>query len=256
MFLSIVVTISRPENIPLVVENLRSLNCNPYAVELVVGIDNNGINAMELEKLFAPLQEWKNITVFNTKLRPSRKFDMHTRRKRIASLRNMTKEDISASDFVFSFEDDTVLPTNMNVLMRFVEVWKDLDNPGMIEGVQVGRWGQPYVGAWQVDDISNPSQYMSMSRGLYEIDMIHAGGFYCYLTTTKLYKEIAYAATEPMGPDVDFGLQLSRMGYTNYIDWSVVCGHRIKDQTLYPTEVVVIKRQFERGRWRDKVIKV
>lgn len=235
------------------IENIgKILMDQNHTYELILAIDNKKIRNSDLDLLGTFRHKLRSINVFNTRKTPPKKFDMDSRRTRIADLRTMSKYHVGGSNFVFSFEDDTTLP--FNALPRLLKSYSEIDGRiGFVQGVEVGRWGHEYIGAWKVDDINNPTKFQSMpyGEGVEEID---AGGFYCYLTPTDNYKAINYTWVEPMGPDVDFGLQLAKMGCKNYIDWSVICGHMTKDKTLYPENPVVVKRELVNGRWRDSVI--
>lgn len=261
MYVSIVVTLSRPENIKLVFDNIDEiLKDTAHTYELVLAIDNQKIRKQHIEEHVSILNNRiRNLTLFNTDNPPPRKFDMQQRRTRIACLRNESKEYIGGSEFVFSFEDDTVL--SKNALAYLLYDYNELDNVGFVQGVQIGRWGKPYIGAWRVDDVSNPKHYETIDHEFsYSEDEeiiteeIDAGGFYCYLTTTKLYKSIKYGWQEPCGADVDFGLQLRRLGYKNYIDWFVICGHKTNKEIIYPERfVTVVSFDFTRNRWISKL---
>lgn len=263
MYISIVATLSRPEGIALVFDNIeKTMKQSPeHTYEIILAIDNKKIKV--LTYVWARLADIganiKNMSTFNTKNEPPRKFNMDERRTRIAKLREMSKEYIGGSDFVFSFEDDTTLPHSALALL--LDAYEELPNPGFIQGAQIGRWGNRYIGAWRVDDINNPKEYRTIYHdfaygpegpGIEEID---AGGFFCYITPTKLYKEASYKWQEPCGPDVDYGLQLRRLGYNNYIDWSVQCGHKTEKETLEcHAPVVEIVLTPKGTRWQSKII--
>jgi hypothetical protein len=259
-YISIVVTISRPENIDLVIENIKkTLAENKDGLfEIILAVDNFKIKNV-LEKVQAQIankSQIKNITEFNTGNKPPLKFDMARRRNRIAKLRNQSKEYIGGSLFVFSFEDDTILPAL--ALYHLWNVYGILPNPGFVQGVQVGRWGKPYLGVWNVDDVHNPQEYTTATHNFAEVtvDPCDAGGFYCYLTPTKLYKTVTYSWREPCGPDVDYGLQLRSLGFENYTDYFVECGHRTDKKDIWPTDDVnQIQFKWDGKRWTNKIIK-
>ncbi len=254
MYVSVVVTLSRIQHVKLVLEQLHALELGPHVAELVLAIDNPKIKTTQLDEQLRGAKKWRNITMLKTDSKTPPKFDMHVRRNRIAALRNATKAVIGGSNFVFSFEDDTLIPAN--AMVRLLERWQILDHPGFIEGVEVGRWGHPYIGAWTVNDLQVPTEYISLGYRPDGFERIDIGGFYCYVTTTALYKSIDYKWNEPMGPDAYFTLELRKKGYLNYIDWSVTCGHDAGNEILYPDENAVQIRQYsEGGKWKSVIIR-
>ncbi len=263
-YISIVATLSREDQQHQIVTNLakllerNELTGNSHTFELIIAIDNKKIQVYTMKLLLVEIlarYQPKNIVVFNSGNPPPKKMDMVSRRNRIARLRNMTKDEIGGSDFVFSFEDDTILP--VGAIENLVEDWKRLDNPGFIQGVQIGRWGHSYIGGWRVDNIQNPEHYETVLPSSQSIDTIDAGGFYCYLTSTQLYKSVDYDWQEPCGPDVAYGLKLRQLGYNNYIDYRLLCGHIDREKIIYPvfSEVVRVTIDKTGNRWRNAVLK-
>lgn len=264
MYISIVVPLSRPKNVALVFDNIKSVIKDPQHIyELVLCVDNSKVP--NLDQWVEPLRDTlRQVSILNTKNKPPRKLDMTQRRNRIAAVREKSKEWVGGSNFVFSFEDDAILPPF--ALTHLLDDYNELPDCGFVQGVQVGRWGSPYIGAWHVDDIENPTEYKTTKHvfshgpddnphGL--IEEVDAGGFYCYLTPTNLYKAVNYKWQEPVGPDVDFGLQLRKMGYRNYTDYFVECGHRTDKGDLYPgLDATQITLTFHENRWRSKVEKI
>lgn len=58
------------------------------------------------------------------------------------------------------------------------------------------------------------------------IEMIDAGGFYCYLTKFESFMKHEFEPyLQVLGPDVNYGLALRKTGSTNYVDWSIKCEH-------------------------------
>lgn len=162
------------------------------------------------------------------------------RRRRIAEVKNQSKELIKRhpSDYVLALEDDTVF-SNKDIFKPLIESIVGDDTIGLIEGVQVGRWNTRYVGAWRFDDVHDPKEARTIRLNKYSPDFqpIHAGGFYGYITPTKLYLEHEYNwEGEPWGPDVNYGLWLSRNNYKCFIHWPTIFGHNDFNQVLYPTK--------------------
>jgi hypothetical protein len=173
------------------------------------------------------------------------------RRDRIVANHEKIKEGISG-EYVFGLEDDTIFPPD--TLERLYKVIQRED-VGFIQGVQVGRWGVRMIGAWRVNNIEDPTKiitypYVKVDKVGEYLEGIDAGGFYCFMTKASLYKEANFRhEAECLGPDVLFGLDLRRKGYKCLINWSLVCGHNVKNDILYPDEKV---RQVEYNKFSDK----
>lgn len=108
----------------------------------------------------------------------------------------------------------------------------------MAEGVELGRWGVPYVGAWKADDVYDIKQLVSIDNQPKETppQNIDAGGLYCALIRTDLYKQHNFNSDNGLGPDVNLGLELRQLGYENFIHWNVRCKHL---NTVMGEEIVI-----------------
>lgn len=147
------------------------------------------------------------------------------RRWHIVSIHNQIRELIGDADWVFSVEDDGILPDNaLEQLMRVVELRDDV---GMVTGVELGRWGLPYVGAWRVDDIENPRRITSLENqvGRDMVEPIDGCGLYCALIRAEYYKKHPFDTRNGLGPDVNLGLYLRQQGFQNYINWNIPVTH-------------------------------
>lgn len=148
------------------------------------------------------------------------------RRQRIANIHNQIRglvgEDV---DWIFSIEDDGILPTN--ALSWLVNDIQSYPAVGLVTGVEVGRWGVPYVGAWTADDVFAPKEIISMSSKVMseDVDEIDACGLYCALIQADLYKTHHFNADNGLGPDINMSLEFKQLGWKNYIDWFVPVTH-------------------------------
>lgn len=149
------------------------------------------------------------------------------RRKHIANIHNQAKQLISDADWVFSIEDDGILP--LDALERLVKLVSERDNVGMATGVELGRWGMPYVGAWTVNDINDIKVITSMeNKTLQEptiVEKIDACGLYCGLIRFDCYKQHTFFVDNGLGADVNLGIFIRRLGFDNYIDWGIPLTH-------------------------------
>lgn len=152
-------------------------------------------------------------------------FSIPDRRNHIVNIHNQIRELVGDADYIFSVEDDGIL--SANALEKLVEDMKTREDAGMITGVELGRWGMPYVGAWNVDDVHDTQLLTSAESKVYsdEIDEIDACGLYCALIRADYYKSHQFFTANGIGPDVNFGLYLRQEGFKNYIDWSIHTTH-------------------------------
>jgi len=148
------------------------------------------------------------------------------RRWHIAAIHNQIKKLIGDDvEWVFSIEDDGVLP--INALSWLVNDIQTHPNVGMVTGVELGRWGVPYVGAWKVDNIDDPKKITSMASrvGAKDVEPIDACGLYCALIRADLYKQHDFNSANGLGPDINLALEIRQCGFNNYIDWYVPVTH-------------------------------
>lgn len=149
------------------------------------------------------------------------------RRKNIANIHNQIRGLINDAEWIFSIEDDGILTPD--ALSRLVDVTNTKDNVGMVTGVELGRWGVPYVGAWVVDDIENVTTVTSVENKTLQIptaiEEIDACGLYCALIRAEYYKQHIFIANNGLGADVNLGIFLRQQGLKNYIDWGIPITH-------------------------------
>lgn len=228
MITTIFLPVSRSDHLDLIFTLLELLECKKENTNLFVMVDGD-------TDLYTATRNYVNNSKFAQKLCVEYKgkglvsnHNINHRRHRIADIHNEAKKYMWESDFVFGIEDDTTFKAN--ALKKLHKEFALRPNAGMIEGVELGRWQEPYVGAWRADDVYEPSIITSAkpSAGVDEID---AGGFYCYLTRFDNFMKHEYRpfGTNTLGPDVNYGLWLRQQGHMNYIDWDVRCNHHTKD---------------------------
>lgn len=186
---------------------------------------------------------------------------LHIRRMRVADLKNQSKDLINnlEGDIIIGLEDDTVLDR----LQSFKQLYDPLlnENTGFVEGVQMGRHGAKIIGAWLADDVYDPHKIETLlpSEGDLEkkYEEITGGGFYGYATRRHLYLNHDYytSASQPYGPDVNYGFYVNQKGYKCYIDWTLVFGHRHHTEIAYSDTThetlakIVFTKNTVTGRW-------
>lgn len=180
---------------------------------------------------------------------------------RIADIHNQIKENLGQCTFVFGIEDDTIFQSN--TLEKLQKDFTRYPHAGFIQGVQLGRWGIPHVGAWRVDDVYSPTKIDSVEPPVNvnlkpTIDEIDAGGFYCFLTPRLNYMSHEFKPFDHngMGPDFNYGIELRKNGLMNYIDWSIQTVHKTKqgDISLLKTEPRHVTFVRKDNRWRQSRI--
>jgi hypothetical protein len=147
-------------------------------------------------------------------------------------------------------EDDTIVPTS--ALYKLHQHYITYPHAGFIQGIEVGRWGVPYLGAWKLDDIYNTKK-ISSTKLYTDLQEIDAGGFYCFMTKTDTYLNHEFKTFEnnSLGPDVDFGITLRRQGLMNYTDYSIACKHLTNNGeiTVNNQQIEEIDFNLENNRW-------
>lgn len=176
------------------------------------------------------------------------KDDVVSRRSRIAA--NWARIiKLIRTPVVFSIEDDTLCePDALLVLARNLK-----NKVAFSQGVQVARWGTPYIPAWHISytkghPIVAQTSYYQKSG----IENIDAGGFYCFAAKTEVFKRGTLAVDDylPLGVDVRFVASLRALGYLAVHDWSVTCGHITKTKIIWPDEQCVALKFFRlHGQW-------
>lgn len=179
------------------------------------------------------------------------------RRWHISAIHNQIRKLVGQDvDWIFSIEDDGILP--VNALSWLVNVVQTRPNVGMVTGVELGRWGVPYVGAWLADDVSNTKKLTSLENkvGSNDVDEIDACGLYCALIRADLYKLHDFNSRNGLGPDVNLGLDIKQCGFQNYIEWTVPVTHmNSKDGKVeaitpdQPATVVIMEKIDGANEW-------
>lgn len=256
---TIIMPVSRVDYLDAIFARLEMLECDRKDTNLLCIVDGS-------PKLFVDVRNRVEMSKFADRLcvpfEPTERYGkMHflSRRFRISEIHNELRKNIQSCDYVFGLEDDTIFSPDS--LKKFLKHYSIYPYIGMVQGVQIGRWGIPAVGAWKVDDVYSPKVINSLvppkldkKNVLQEID---AGGLYCFMTTRDNYVSHDFKPFEnnDMGPDFDFGIELRRRGMMNYIDWSITTTHRTQkgDITLLNTEPRHVRFEKKETRWRQTI---
>lgn len=250
MITTIVLTVSRNDFLPEVLSSLELLDCDSSYTNILCIVDGDQNLYVKVRNLIQTMKFNERRTIQYPDRKPIKRYDPIFRRKRITAIHNFAKEQIGIADFVFLTEDDTIVPRD--TLTKLTRILNSDTGSGFAEGVEVGRWGIPYVGVWNFGDIYNPTSVTSHAFKNEGVDATDAGGFYCTLIKADLYKNHIFNLYESLGPDISMGLKLRQEGYSNYVDWSIACKHLnmksgerevlIPDDSVKPT---TIKRMNE-----------
>ncbi len=234
--ITILLTVSRIDYLEKVITSLELLECNHENTNILAIVDGNDELYLRTRNLINDTKYLERLTVRAKLDSQFSRLDVPTRRKRIAEIHNQAKTYISHNDgFIFSVEDDTTFPPE--TLQRLLKQATQAVSIGFVEGVELGRWGVRYVGAWTVNDIYLPTQFVSVEKEPLEVmpTKIDAGGLYCALIRTELYKAHIFNADNGLGPDINFGIDIRQKGYEAYINWSVRCTHHYQDGKEHKT---------------------
>lgn len=220
-----VLPVSRPEYLDRVLESLK--NQNYYKPDaLIVIFDGPDDDYIEVRNKIVGQPYDHVLCVKSNNLTPA--FAISERRQHIANIHNQARSLIERpglyNHYVFTIEDDGILPPNaLSDLLAVIETHRE----GMVTGVELGRWGVPYVGAWKVDNIFTPTLVTSMENkvGQNLMEPIDGCGLYCALVRADLYVAHEFDSVNGLGPDVNLGLYCRQQGYNNSIVWSVPVTH-------------------------------
>lgn len=223
---TIVMPISRVDYLRRIFAQLEMLDCDSQNVSLLTYVDGP-LDLFQKARNFTVNSKFaERLCVYRKKGSPN-VGGIHQRRKRIAAIHNEIKEHISdKNEFVFLVEDDGLFPTR--TLKKLTQRYLENTDAGFISGIEIGRWGHLHIGAWEFDDIYNPTTTTSPPKkeGIHKID---AAGLYCCLTKTKTYLKHNFEPLDKaLGPDAHFGLTLRQKGFLNYVDYDVQCIHLTK----------------------------
>lgn len=256
MITTIVLPVSRPDFLKRIFAQLEMMSCDQKNTNLLVYVDGD-------MRLFDITRNFVINSKFNEKLCVYRKKGLpnvnhiRSRRKRIGMIHSEIKDIIVSCDYVWLLEDDTLFP--LDALTKLLHHYDYLPHAGLITAVQVGRWGYTVPGIWKVDSPYEVTKIESLlpntAEPFHEID---ASGLYCCLTRFQVYKHGEFTPFDSiLGPDVTYGLGLRKLGYKNYVDWSINTSHLTKRGEIKVTGTHLQKIIFTKiapEKWEQEVI--
>lgn len=253
-YLTIFIPITRRWVLDELFRNIKNWHVDDETTDLLFYIDSDDEMLLNACKNYMSTVFFKNRDVVFSGNRAPSEISTEHRRKRIADAHNEIKKHIKDTRYTVGVEDDTLLEPD--AIPRLLNNIKKRRNAGFVEGVQVGRWGKKMIGAWRVNDIENPTQCCTLpaiKTDEHLLEKIDGGGFYCFITPTRLFKETpARYDNDFYGPDVNYGIDLRKKGFENYIDWSIHTKHRTQRGVLVPRDAdSVIKGEKTNGVWKQ-----
>lgn len=255
---TIFIPVSRSDYLDKIFSTLELLECDRTKTNILVVVDGDSNFFVDVRNRVEMSKFEQRLCVQYKAKDKLKKYSYALRRKRISDIHNFAKQYIQECDYVFGLEDDTIF--GVDTLKKFLRLYGLYPYAGFIQGVQLGRWGNPYVGAWKVNDIYEPTEIMSMlppeKNSPVWFQQVDAGGFYCYITKRESFVDHNYEPFDGngLGPDVNFGISLRQQGMLNYIDWTTTTIHRSKDRdvSLLNTKPSVVTLRKVNYRWRQQ----
>lgn len=224
MKITTILPVSRTKYLDRIIDCL--MNQTVEIESLIVIFDGSDDEFIEVRNKIQQLYIYNKLCVKSTN---RRKADtIAERRWHIVNIHNQIRELVVDADWIFSVEDDGILTDD--ALEKLISTVSEKEDVGMVTGVELGRWGLPYVGAWRVDDIFNTRKITSLENRLTDgsnvtLESIDGCGLYCALIRADLYKSHEFDTRNGLGPDVNLGLYIRQNGFDNYINWEVPVTH-------------------------------
>lgn len=221
MKITTILPVSRIQFLDRVLESLQNQTYKPD--NLIVVFDGHDSEYIAVRNKIVELKGIDKVVVVSNSLALAH--SIPDRRRHITDIHNQIREIMADCDWVFSIEDDGIFPPD--ALAKLVKNVETLEDVGMVSGVELGRWGMAYVGAWRVNDVFEPKVITSLENKTAEggIEELDGCGMYCALIRADSYKTHEFFTNNGLGPDVNLGFYLRRQGFKNYIDWSIHVTH-------------------------------
>lgn len=240
---TIILPISRDSYIKRIFSQLELMECDTNETALLIYVDGSHDLFEKVKPFVINCKFIHKRYVLRGKGLPS-VGSVKRRRQRIADIHNEIKKFVEPCEYIFSIEDDTLFPTS--TLKKLLTDYSYYPYAGLITGVELGRWGYLHVGAWKVDNVYEPTQITSVLIDS-EIKEIDASGLYCCLTKYEVYMKHEFEPfDEALGPDFNYGLDLRKQGYSNYINYSINCTHLTKHGEIKVFDSEIVSVQFNK----------
>jgi len=255
---TIVLPISRVEYLAQVFAYLELMDCDAGNTNIITIVDGDTALYIDARNRTEQSKFAERLCIQYEDLTQESKTSILGRRLRISDIHNQVKKHIGKCDYVLGIEDDTLIPKS--TVTRLLQDFTLFPHAGFITGLELGRWGITYAGAWLADDLYNPQLLATIPQPDKEtaIQEIDAAGFYCFMTTRENYVTHLFQPYDnnALGPDVNFGMELRRLGFMNYIDFRVNCIHRNGNESISYPKYPMQRVQFtkEESGWKQNIL--
>lgn len=247
---TIVLIVSRRFLLKQIFKRLDELECDKDQTNLLVLVDGDLNIFLEVRKLIETVSFAEKLAVRATNGKPPQRSQVY-RRRRIGQLHQEAKQYLMECDLVFLVEDDGIVPKDS--LCKLLKLYNEKENVGFVSGIELGRWQSRYIGAWHIQPAPDPNTISSIVYEQDRVIKVDAAGFYCMLLPLEIYERYTIEPTRYYGPDLHFGNLLSKDGYNNYVDTSIVVDHYSESGRVFNLKndiPKVICMQKKKGIWR------
>lgn len=233
---SLFIPFTRDWIIDAFLENLDTLLIPLSETELVFYNDTDDTNIQHRLRQYIENSNFLSGKLYMSGNKAPTETNATIRRERIVAMKNKSRELISDSDYTIGLEDDT-FPIDPSSIRKLIDHIDGQENVGFVSGVERGRWGFSIIGAWEMDNVDDPTHVSTLPYRNNGVRPVDGAGWFCYITPTNLYKNANYRfEADCLGPDVCYVMDLRRQKYECLIDWTIVCAHRTRTANLLPDE--------------------
>lgn len=234
MQITCVIPLTRPWMLDTLAEQILAEQNPSYDLDILIICDNIHIPKWQIQNTFDSL----NHKIVYTEKEPTNEINLHERRQRITDTYNLARHHIPPeTKYVWTLEDDTITPPE--TLKRLLSHMTN--KTGLATGIQAGRHAFKIVGLWDANiptdkpkrHYPDPTRYHTPPYQPDGQTYIHASGLYCMLTQAHLFKTTPFRHSH-LGPDFYYGWDIHKKGFYNIADWTIKCGHKTQNTTIYP----------------------
>src|SRR5690606_29971375 len=196
MTASLVLTASRFHFFKTILESIHK-SWDDRITELVVILDCETKHVTKYTEVLKSFTHMHRVIHTNMGYPPNT--GIKVRRKRIAKIHRFIQQQKFYSEHLIFIEDDTIISTDG--IKKLFKLHSIYPTAGLVSGIQVGRHGIEYIGAWKVDDVYNPQKIQSIG---FKDKQVDATGFYFFMIRTDVYKKTVFDDEFDglLGPDV------------------------------------------------------
>jgi glycosyltransferase involved in cell wall biosynthesis len=129
----------------------------------------------------------------------------------------------SSGEIILGSEDDSLPEPD-----AYIKLLEDMEkyHADFVQANIIGRWAANMIPAWHV--IEKEGKPIRVESGMGNgVEKINGMGWYCFVASMDVFRKVAMRTDDllPLGPDVRFGYDLSRLGHDLYHDYSIPVIH-------------------------------